>query len=535
MENEAKKQITRRRFLKIMALAGSTAAINWHSIEALAGSMPDKKKYPVVVIGAGLGGLISAAYLALNGFHVTLMEKHDRPGGYATAFERASGKYSFEVSLHATVAENAMPQKILSELGLWENLEIVDVPEFCRIVHPDFDLQLPARNPQAFVDLLGEKFPGEKKGIKNFFQDVVTVQSEMRGQIGKDSVMDKLEKLSLSDWMAMYIRDPQLKGILSVLWGYYGLPPSKMNALYFAIATGEYVVHGGQYYKTRSQDLSDTLMEAIEDHGGEIQMQTEATRIGIEKDCVAWVEDEAGHQYPAKAVVANANTPDILTKLIGYDSIPLDYKRRMESLSPSLSSCIVWLGLNQELRGRVNGYEIFVTEDSDPETEYRNILAGNFKKMGLGATLYDNLFKGYSRPGTSTMSIMSLCGYAPWKKFEQDYLAGRKGAYNQAKQAMVDLFIQKIEHRLIPGLRDMIEVVDAATPLTNLSYTGNPQGAIYGFARPLEQLKALDVRSPLKGLYMASAWTHGGGYTPAMMAGRQAAEALLEDWKKDVS
>ncbi len=532
MDNQLIKQVTRRRFLKIMAMAGATAAIDWHSIDAMAGSMPGKDKYPVVVIGAGLGGLISAAYLSRNGFPVTLMEKHDRPGGYATAFDRASGKYSFEVSLHATVAENAMPQKILSELGLWENLKTVDVPEFCRVVHPDFDLLLPARNPEAFINLLSATFPGEKEGIRGFIQDMVTVQAEMRGQIGKDPVMDKLEKLSLAEWMATHVHDPQLKSVLSVLWGYYGLPPSRMNALYFAIATGEYIVHGGQYYKTRSQELSDTLMEMVAEYGGETLMQTEATRIGIDKDRVAWVEDDGGRRYPAKAVIANANTPDILAKLLPKDSMPADYRQRMEAFSPSLSSCVVWLGLNRELRGRIKGYEIVVTENSDPETEYENIVAGNFNDMGLGVTLYDNLFKGYSRPGTSTMSIMTLCGYDPWRKYESDYLAGKKSAYSRAKKEMADFFIKKIERRLILGLSDMIEVMEAATPLTNRYYTGNPQGAIYGFSRPLEQLTALDVRSPLKGLYMAGAWTHGGGYTPVMMAGRQAAEALLVDWKQ---
>jgi len=33
---------------------------------------------------------------------VTVLEKHDIPGGYATAFDRAGGKFRFEVSLEGT-------------------------------------------------------------------------------------------------------------------------------------------------------------------------------------------------------------------------------------------------------------------------------------------------------------------------------------------------------------------------------------------------------------------------------------------------
>jgi len=43
-------------------------------------------------------------------------------------------------------------------------------------------------------------------------------------------------------------------------------------------------------------------------------------------------------------------------------------------------------------------------------------------------------------------------------------------------------------------------------------------------------MNLLDVRTPIRGLYLASAWSHGGGYTPTMMAGRHAVQAFMEDW-----
>jgi len=46
------------------------------------------KKSQVVIIGSGLGGLSAAAILARQGFPVTLVEQHSKPGGYATSFKR---------------------------------------------------------------------------------------------------------------------------------------------------------------------------------------------------------------------------------------------------------------------------------------------------------------------------------------------------------------------------------------------------------------------------------------------------------------
>lgn len=95
------------------------------------------------------------------------------------------------------------------------------------------------------------------------------------------------------------------------------------------------------------------------------------------------------------------------------------------------------------------------------------------------------------------------------------------------------MLIEEAERRVIPGLSSMIEVMEAATPLINLRYTRNPQGAIYGYEQSLENsyMTRLDNKSPLKGLYFASAWTNpGGGYEACRESGAKACKALVKDW-----
>ena len=157
--------------MKTLTLASSAAAINWTGLAALAGQIKDKKEVPVVVIGSGLGGSVSGAYLSKFGFDVTVFEQHSIPGGYATSFDR--GDFTFDVSLHATVAEHAMPQMILSDLGLWKKLKVAYTPELRRIISPDFDLTLPAKDPQGVKQVLSRVFPGEKKGIFDFYSQFI--------------------------------------------------------------------------------------------------------------------------------------------------------------------------------------------------------------------------------------------------------------------------------------------------------------------------------------------------------------------------
>ena len=529
MDQNSTGNLTRRKFINLMLMAGAAAALDWTRIEALAADIKNKRDYPIVVIGAGLGGLVSAAYLAKHGFPVTLLEQHSLPGGYATSFDRAAGKFTFDVSLHATVAEGGIPQKILSEIGIWDRLKVVYTPEFCRYILSDYDLTLPAKDPERIKVLLGEIFPDETKGISAFYDDMIQVQQEMTGHSGIHSVMDRLENLSLADWIASHVKRTEVRRLLSAFWGYYGLPPSRLNALFYAIATGQYLVTGGQYFKTRSQDLSNTLLETITEKGGEVLLETAAKRILVKKGWVSGVEDENGIRHPAKAVIANSNVPDLFDELIPREEVTSHYLKKLKSYRPSLSSFVVWLGLNRELKD-INDYEIFIGSDEGSEAAYRACLSGDLAKAGLGVTIYDNLYKGYSLPGTTTLTVMTLCGYEPWKKYETDYFAGRKEVYAKEKDRLAQLLIKKAEARVIPNLTSMIEVMDAATPLTNVRYTGNYHGAIYGYDRRGARMNLLDVRTPIKGLYLAGAWSHGGGYTPAMMAGRDAVQAFMEDW-----
>ena len=80
----------------------------------------------------------------------------------------------------------------------------------------------------------------------------------------------------------------------------------------------------------------------------------------------------------------------------------------------------------------------------------------------------------------------------------------------------------------------MIEVKESATPLTNWYYTRNPEGAIYGFEQAMNNafMNRIDNRTPVKGLYLASAWGKpGGGYTAVMGSGQTTFAKLMEDWK----
>jgi len=536
------KEMTRRSFMAIAAMAAFSTALDWRKIGALASRMGPKKDHPAVVIGAGLGGLCCGAYLARQGVPVTLVEQHAVPGGYATAFGR--GRFTFEVSLHGTSIHNNAASRILDNLGVLSRIRLVPLPEIYRLKAPGLDISVPQRDPEAFVDRVAAYFPKERAGIRSFVEEMLDLSEEVDRLHRKGGRfvrllfpiqyrrMWKIQNRTLEDYMADHLKAPELRGVLSSLWGYYGLPPSRLSAFYYANATGGYLREGSYYIRERSQNLSSALAEAIEESGGRILYGTAVERILVKDGAATGVSLADGRSLPARIVVSNASALDTFRRLVPGEAVPSGYAGRLGSFRPSISSFIVWLGLKAELRGRIQGCGIHVGTGRGPEADYRSCLEGEVEKGPCSVSVYDNLWEGYSSPGTSTRMVLFLCGYEPWRRFEADYRKGEKAAYEKEKERWAEVLIRRAEAEVIPGLAGRVEVREAATPLTNWRFTRNPEGAIYGFEQSVENsfMNRIDNRTPIRGLYLASAWGNpGGGYAGVLRAGERAFEQIMED------
>ena len=116
---------------------------------------------------------------------------------------------------------------------------------------------------------------------------------------------------------------------------------------------------------------------------------------------------------------------------------------------------------------------------------------------------------------------------------EAEYLNGGSAAYEKKKKEVTDLLIAQVEKLAIPGLSKMIIMRDSSTPLTNVRFTLNTAGAIYGYNQSVDN--SFMTRQPnttsVPGLFLASAWGNpGGGFGGALGGGkssfRDVAEAL---------
>ncbi len=538
--------LKRRDFIKSLLGGLSVVALDWSAFPVGTGAKTNEDQFDAIIIGSGLGGLSCAAAFARQGFKPLVLEQHSKPGGYATIFKRKG--FVFDVSLHSTsVGERNGVHNLLPGFPEITEVEFVPHPDLYRVIFPDYDIRVPQKNLRQYIDTLIGYFPEEKEGIEGIFEDMQGLLNDVR-KISKATEQIDMSRFAV-DFPFLYntagktwgelvdarINNPKLKAIISSLWVYFGLPPSKLSPFYYALPTLEYLEQGGYYPIGKSQKISDALVKFIEEHGGKVMLKTRVKEILVKDHAAYGVKTDNDEEFNGKVVVSNASAHDTFQKMMNEAEYLKDYLQKLEKYSVSLSCFQVFLGLKKDLIGEVGikDTEIFYNTGYDLESDYQGMRNADVENGNFALTLYDNLYEGYSPAGKNTLNILTLQGYDHWKKYESDYFKGNKDAYRAEKERMADILIEKAEKALLPGLRQAIEVKEIGTPLTNIRYTSNYRGAIYGWDQTVDNSgqNRLPHKTPIKNLYLAGAWTRPGhGYGGVIPSGLQCFGEIMKEW-----
>lgn len=515
------------------------------------------KKYDVIIIGGGLGGLTAGSKLAREGKKVLLIEQHTVPGGYATTFRRKD--FLVEAGLHEMDGLDPADAKlpILKELGVLEHLDFVRVPEFYRFKSSRTDMVIPDDTDEA-VKVLVAAFPEEKTGIQTFFRTIHAISREI-GRLPSEKWKAKLlmpffpllyphlavaaskasavlfplfallhpnllfgRYATAGDFVDSIIRNEELKLVLLANFPYYHDDPYALSLIYFSAAQSSYYRGGGHFIKGGSQKLSDYLAQYITIHGGDVLLGRLVTRILTENGKavgVVYRKTRGGEQDEesvfAETVIANAAVPNVEKMLPDRESALL--RRKTATLQHSCSILNLYLGFKREVSTLSNhSYSTFVFDEGTRSLKdaAQNVHA-DFSKRGFAFVDYSQIDSGLAPAGKSFGSLCTTDYLSDWEGLDKEQ-------YREKKEMVAQILIGRLE-KLIPGIREEIEYYEIGTAKTLQRYTLNPGGVIYGYAQLPKQsgmLHRVPNRSPVKNLYFASAWSNpGGGFTGAILGG----------------
>ncbi|MFW5739468.1 MAG: FAD-dependent oxidoreductase, partial [Myxococcota bacterium] len=293
---------------------------------------PTWREFDVAVIGAGGGGLSAAAALARAGKKVVVIEKHNKVGGYMTAFERKG--YRFEVSLHGFdgLEPGGMNVDIFKQLGIYDRVKPVKTSIMYKAIYPDFSFDVPD-DVDAYEAKLKEAFPDEADGIAAIFEESMFMEEFIlafsKSQAGEAPMppqedMLKFQEYSdmpLSTFLSKHISDPKLTMLYTQLAGFAGAEPDNLSTGFFMAMWNSYHRHGFHFFEGGSQAVSDAMADVVRENGGTVRLGTLATKVAVEGNNAVHVETQNDACYRAQHVVSNAPAPLLIHELIGTEHI----------------------------------------------------------------------------------------------------------------------------------------------------------------------------------------------------------------------
>jgi all-trans-retinol 13,14-reductase len=476
------------------------------------------KNYNIIIMGAGLGGLTAGAKLAREGKKVLLIEQHSKPGGCATTFKR--GDFTLEVGLHEMDGPSArdMKTRIFNELGVFGNVEFIKIPEFYHFVSERTRITIP-HDPSEAMRILREMFPDEFEGIGSFYNRILSPKK-------KAAENETMTDMSLGDYLDSIIRNEDLKLVLLGNLGYFHDDPYSISLNYYSIAQGSYLTGGASFIKGGSQKLSDHLMQFILDHGGEVLLNCQVTRLIIENETLAGVSyrkknDSSSNIINAYAdeIVANAALPNIPGML--PEDIGKKLKAELSSRKPGASLLTIYFGFKTNLRSIGNNHYSTFYFDNSIRTQadiFRNN-KGNIENRSFTFIDYGQIDSSLAPEGKSVGAICCIDYLSDWETLQAE-------EYKSKKEEVARNFILRLE-KLLPGISSEIEYYEVGTSSSIKRYTLNPEGAVYGFTQAPFSI-APDFSSIIDNLHVASAWGKtGGGFSGAIYSGYLCALNIL--------
>ena len=493
-----------------------------------------QEQYDVIIIGAGLGGLTAGARLSKDGYKVLLIEQHDIPGGCATTFKRKD--YTVEVGLHELdgLDDKDIKRTVLEELDVFDHIEFIKLPEFYRFRHREEIFIMPHDRKEA-VDRLEKRFPEDQKAIRKYFRIIYGFKKEIlkypRNKILKVLLMPFFPLLyptltryadkSIGEILDRITDNEELKLMLTANLAYYHDDPHTLSSVFFSIGQASYF-EGGYYIRGGSQQLSDYLASFIQNHGGKILYRHMVTKILTESGRATGVEYKKmrGKEAPlltakGKFIIANAAIPNVIKMMEGDPHKQIE--ERTAGMKTACSILTVYLGLNQPpSKFGSKHYSTFVIGDHihNLSDMAEDLKSHDYTRKSFAFVDYSQIGADLTPEGKYFMVIATTDYIENWEGLSRT-------EYREKKKEISEILVRRLEKEL-PGIAEAIEYVEMATPKTIQRYTLNPGGTVYGYAQTVEQSgrNRIRAKSPVEGLYFASAWAFpGGGFSGAIISG----------------
>ncbi len=437
------------------------------------------ESYDVIIVGGGVGGLVSAALLADEGMRVLVLEQGKNLGGCAATFSRKGYRFDAGATIGCGFHDGGPMQWLGDRLGIrWP---LLTLPIAWEYLSGKVQLQLDSKRESVFaVFPASEELWREQAEASDILWRVTSELLTLYGQSGFRKIAatatSLLPKLART-------RIVKLAGTTALRWLHrHGLGDDTMfrrfidaqllisaqtvstdsNALFAALALdlprkAPATLTGGM------GTVADLLGEAIACRGGKIHLNEQVRRLDQAGDRIQQVVTSRS-QYLGKQIVLNGSTAS-LASLLGKQpssAWPADNRARWGAF-------ILHLGVQKNLMDGRKARHIQIAQAMEKDDiALRSVFISSSDANDLSR----------APAGHLALTVSCHTNVAQWWQVHQE----SRPKYLQKKQKLTEKILDSMEQHL-GSFRDDIDLCLSGTPLTYARYTGRFQGLVGGYAQ----------------------------------------------------
>lgn len=480
--------------------------------------MTDKS---LLIIGAGIGGLSTGCYAAMNGYRVRILEMHNAPGGVCTAWRREG--YTFDGCIHnlAGSSPKSVFHTMWRELGIVPAIAMHTYEELVRVERPDGE----PLTIHTDLDRLAAHIKQLAPGDASIIDKLVRVARRFRHfdvmSLVMASAFERLTALRMAPTMIKYgatleqfskrFTDPFLRRAFPTLL-YDGPQTPTLLLLSFL---GRMEIGDLGWPVGGSARFAHAIEQRFLQLGGEISYDTQVTSILTKDNRAVGVRLADGSEQRADIIVSNAYGPATIFDLLGgryvNSAIKSYYNAPLDRYEMGIH---VSLGVARDLVLEPHAIVLFLETPVMIAGEERDRFF--VEPFGFDTSL--------APTGKSALKVVFATSYKYWEQ-----LYAEPDRYHAEKARIAEVVIAQLEARF-PGLREQVEVIDVATPITSKRFSGNGQRFQVSLNQMLLAMltgKRLSQTLPgLRNFYMVGQWAGPPGLPMVAAMGRDVARTM---------
>jgi len=487
-----------------------------------------------VIIGAGIGGIATAAFLAKNGYSVTVYEKNSGAGGRCSRLVRDGHRFDLGATM---IMMPEIYKSVFGSLGLdaTESLGLKPLEDLYRIYFDDgrvlaftsdkerMKAQLEAIEPGSFEK--AEKYITKGYSIfKKSLEKLIDVNFLNVSQFLNPAMVPVLFEIKAFtphfSYAKRFFRHPHLLMAYTFQNIYVGQSPFDAPALFSMVPAAELTegsfspMHGGLHA------VVEKLAEAASSYGVKFHYRQPVGKIITAGNRVLGVALDDGSRIEADLIVANADLPYVYRELL-----PDRRKsRHLDKLNYSCSAiCLHW-GLDKQYP-QLGQHSVFLSDGFEHglRTIFREKSVSEDPSFYIHAPSRTD--PAAAPPGGDTLSFIIAAGSID-RKFSQDW--------DFLKKRARDAVIARLKRIGLADIENHIKFEVAYTPDDWLSAMNISRGSVFGsLGHDIFQMgyfRPHNRHDKYRNLYFVGGSTHpGNGIPNVLLSARLTSERILKD------